>query len=1073
MTTRHFLLVFSFALLSHAGLGQVHQPSPDSIRWLREMTAEVATVSAPQESIRQWMSQLGVICHKGNKDYASQRPQAVVLCRSIVRLGLREHAGFATPEYLQILKQLSSHFHESNDTLMALALELEYNRLSYDQCLTYDKIGEIDSEETIRLFDLYGHQYLEPRIRLLWLANYLFGRNGLATRMESEIGIGYMRNENRFTTGYSYWRRASMKKGYAQLNDANTNLALLTLRENVVSPLMERLREHDPEYAQQLQYRDLLYHNDPSTVAQQARREILPMVEKSRQGDIESALLYREVGIDHLSQSDLNYAIHYFQKSIDCYQQYAVNGNDTLFWGNTLYLLGTAQERCGHPKEAKKAFETAAKLLENSPAIEYSRYFALVAMARVSILQGERFSTRKAMKEIEAMLEGPDDTDIHFDFLPDIGAEYRNKDQAIAMLHISYMHLRSLELEKSDITEAINYAYFAQQMLEEKGMADNYFYFQNRLLLARLLTSDQGKELVRANPSLNPKTLLQTCAEAYREGKTIELPDVATAYNLLAEMAVREGKETEAASLFRQAYQTLTDYALKHLFTMTEGNRAKFWEKVKPAITATLTACIDHSEAMPSLAAVALDCSLFMKGLLLQSSNELRHIVYESGDRALINQYEQMLQRQEAEPLSEHLAMLPEELELMHHPTVAAGLAEAKRSFLFNCEQLKNTMKKGEIAVELLETDQQFDDRSILTTDQQYGAIVVKKGMAARYIPLVREKELGKVTRLDDPCLYTMVWQSLEDMLKDCRSVYFSATGLFHNLPIENAIDHDGRSINERFSTHRLSSLRQVAANQTISKEKAALFGGLTYRLDQTAWLSRRHQESSPLVFRDLPDIESLRDDRIGVKELPGTLEETNFIEGLLRKRGIPTSLNQRVQGTEEKFKQLSGQDITLLHIGTHGYFNSAEASTTDENVLLSRCGLLFAGAGNTLHSEGLPETTADDGIVTAREISSMDLRRLDMAVLSACKTGLGKIGSDGVFGLQRGFKKAGAKTLVMSLRNVDDQITATFIRYFYTLLLQDKKSKHEAFVEAQRRLRRELPADSDEWTTFIMVDDI
>ena len=99
-----------------------------------------------------------------------------------------------------------------------------------------------------------------------------------------------------------------------------------------------------------------------------------------------------------------------------------------------------------------------------------------------------------------------------------------------------------------------------------------------------------------------------------------------------------------------------------------------------------------------------------------------------------------------------------------------------------------------------------------------------------------------------------------------------------------------------------------------------------------------------------------------------------------------------------------------------------------------------------------LPEGV-DDGILTAKEISSLDLRGLDLVVLSACQTGLGEITGDGVFGLQRGFKKAGANALIMSLWKVDDDATQMLMSRFYKNLIAGK-SKYESLREAQRYVR-------------------
>ena len=92
-------------------------------------------------------------------------------------------------------------------------------------------------------------------------------------------------------------------------------------------------------------------------------------------------------------------------------------------------------------------------------------------------------------------------------------------------------------------------------------------------------------------------------------------------------------------------------------------------------------------------------------------------------------------------------------------------------------------------------------------------------------------------------------------------------------------------------------------------------------------------------------------------------------------------------------------------------FLNDDMPAAVQEDKALTRSGLLLAGANTALKGLPLPEGV-EDGVLTAKEIAGMDLRRLDLVALSACQTGLGEITGDGVFGLQRGFKKAGANTL-------------------------------------------------------------
>ena len=136
----------------------------------------------------------------------------------------------------------------------------------------------------------------------------------------------------------------------------------------------------------------------------------------------------------------------------------------------------------------------------------------------------------------------------------------------------------------------------------------------------------------------------------------------------------------------------------------------------------------------------------------------------------------------------------------------------------------------------------------------------------------------------------------------------------------------------------------------------------------------------------------------------------------------------------------------------------------------LKRSGLILAGAQKAWLGEPIPDEV-EDGILLAEEIAAMDLTGTDLVVLSACETGLGEITSEGVFGLQRAFKKAGVQTIIMSLWMVDDGATSLFMQTFYKHWL-DGKSKHEAFAIAQRTVREDKDySDPKYWAGFIMLD--
>ena len=160
-----------------------------------------------------------------------------------------------------------------------------------------------------------------------------------------------------------------------------------------------------------------------------------------------------------------------------------------------------------------------------------------------------------------------------------------------------------------------------------------------------------------------------------------------------------------------------------------------------------------------------------------------------------------------------------------------------------------------------------------------------------------------------------------------------------------------------------------------------------------------------------------------------------------------------------------------ILHVATHGFF-LPDLTTVDgrleavlskaENPLL-RCGLAFAGAQAWQNG-----SAGADGILTAQEIRTMDLRGTELVVLSACNTGLGDVVcGQGVMGLARAFIIAGAQAVIMSLWPIGDKATRELMVDFYTLMMSGS-SPVQALQNAMQNLksRDHRPAG---WAAFVL----
>ena len=566
--------------------------------------------------------------------------------------------------------------------------------------------------------------------------------------------------------------------------------------------------------------------------------------------------------------------------------------------------------------------------------------------------------------------------------------------------------------------------------------------------------------------------------------------------NLIAFFFDYDTKKAEKAAI--DALDATSEFVISSFRDLTSSERQNFWYKNKRLYEYWLPKTADKIRS-GSLIMAAYDGALLSKGILLNSDIEMSRLLFESGDTAAIALYDGMLaNRAIADKQRENLAMrtdmddslrmsarrLADSLERAANRQERELVERSKafgdytRNLAVRWQDVQDRLRDDDIAIEFLEIPLSADSAV-------YAAMTLRRGYdCPRFTRLFEKHQLTGLDRsllFSSPALYDLVWKSLEEELSGMKNVYFSPAGELHRTAIEYAPVSEDTIFSDRYNAFRLSSTRQLAVTgdngNDVDGEGAVLYGGLRYnaRPSVIAADSRKYAASDDGT-RSAPVMPELAADSLiargtRIAELPATKVEVDSIGTMMRGRSVDVSLFTDTTGTEASFKALSGQRRGIIHIATHGFFGKNDPAdnalaTPDagrttrhmEDKAMTRSGLLFAGAANAWQ---MPDTV-DNGILTAQEVSALDLRGLDLCVLSACETGLGEITGEGVFGLQRGFKKAGAGTLMVSLRPVYDKATGLLMTEVYRNLLAGK-SKTASLKAAQQYLRSyEEPATED-----------
>ena len=560
----------------------------------------------------------------------------------------------------------------------------------------------------------------------------------------------------------------------------------------------------------------------------------------------------------------------------------------------------------------------------------------------------------------------------------------------------------------------------------------------------------------------------------------------------------------------------LFKYIFDFFSYFTLGQREYFWSNFGEG---QLKRLISHSMFANNARSydICYNSTLLYKGLLLNAETEMRDLILESNDKDILALYDRfsLEKRQLAGQLEKPIAertMPTDSLETVCDKLESELMKKSKafgdytKNLAIKWTDVQAKLGKKDIAIEFMEVPVSAD-----TT--KYCALTLKKGYdAPHFVELFDLKDLKALnakyaSRLHndgliygDPELYDLVWKPLDEELKGVDNIYFGPSGELYQLAIEYATDGK-KTMSEKKNVYRLSSTRQLALIKDKGELKSSsIYGGFKYGASMQTLLadSRNYTATStrsadPFFSVDSLNIRGASSSNFGVNDLPGTLREATTISGLMDKSHFENTLTVGESGTEAAFKSISGQRRNILHIATHGFYwtkseaeriaerldrremmmSGNDSKRVKEDAALTRSGLLFSGANNALKKGYQKQDGVEDGILTAKEIAQMDLRGTDLLVLSACQTGLGEVSGEGVFGLQRGFKKAGVNSILMSLWEVDDDATQLLMTTFYKNLTSGK-SKTESLKLAQDKVRKTPGFESPYfWAAFILLDGI
>ncbi len=784
-------------------------------------------------------------------------------------------------------------------------------------------------------------------------------------------------------------------------------------------------------------------------------------------------------------------------------------GENSPEYAVVLNNIGNAYSKMNKISETEQYYKQSIVLKKRIPGVKILSYLNTQNNLMVFYNSvGRNAESKELMAELERGLKDPklDDTLSRGTFAQNLGvsfSQYGDRPKALKYFNEAVQYYDRIYGTGNELSADVllSMSMVCMDMKDyEKGT--NYLQKAVEAYTPAIAKADANAILIMCNivaitNGLNvPKmgeSLIDQAIELAKISKITDENALEQLYITKANNAADLEKATISIEYFNKYIDLKYSQIQEQFNYMTENEKLAFVDKFERNVKNYYAVSLSYIEKYPQIVTSVLNFRLQSKGLLLNNVAKIRRNIKQLNDPALNKKFETL--RTDRENITKLMNLntndYPDALDQVEQLKKEADLLEKEISLKVSSlnskenitwEIVQKQLQVGEAAIEIIRTNMDYEDG---TEGSNYSYIVVPaKGEP---FPVVIDRNLSwedEVLTLyrssindkkNEPDLYRRLWKHVNDKLSGINTIYISPDGIYNQVNLNTLLNGEtNKFVIEENNIHYITSLKDLASLKQSAAKKpinATLIGNPTFDYDLT---------KLPLNKQDFGNSVAVRG-AFGFKldQLPGTKTEVETIKTILDNSGIKTTLLTEEKANEAVVKKINSPDV--VHFATHGFFLEdfsddalANYSRTEQEYYknpMMRSGIFFAGANNTysINTSNISSLKEfEDGTLTAFEAMDLDLDKTELVVLSACQTGLGKVkNGEGVFGLQRAFKLAGAKSIIMSLWPVSDEATKELMINFYQGWT-NSGDLYTSFKNAQLEVKKKFP-DPYYWGAFVL----